>query len=45
MDTLDGSSLLAGVWTPVSIPCGGKDGEGEIIEEVGYVQVGKENFY
>lgn len=36
MDTLGGSGLLGGVWTPVSVSHGGKeeDGEGEITEEV-----------
>ena len=39
MDTVGGSGHLTGVWTPVSISHGGKeeDGEGEKMEEVGYV--------
>ena len=46
MDTLGGSGLLAGVWTPVSVSHGGKeeDGEGEITEEVGGGGRDKESF-
>lgn len=43
MDVQEGSGLLTGVWTPVSISNG--EYGGGIIKEVGWVGVAKESLY